>query len=1048
MFAVHDQSSNRPHSMTTTESILSEFSNPSNEFRPWPLFVLNDEYLPGAGEARLTELLENMARVGYGGVFLHPRPGLITEYLSPRWFEIIRHCISECRRLGMIPALYDENSYPSGFAGGHVPALAPQTTARYLLPKFGTLPEKPPANALAVYRVKDGIPVEQLALEALPECSAWCAFVLERMEPMAWHGDFSYTSLLDPVTTEKFLETTYERYRDELGEANWKACAAFFTDEPHLPADSHGPWGRGLHFSRLLQAEFSRRRGYPIEGVLADLYFNSATSSATRFDFYETVHELWLENFARPVAEWCTKNGIPSTGHYLEHDWPCPYATPGHVHLLAQMDWPGTDYLECFGLEGHDYGDPQNFDPAVAGTEPHALYYLKQVQSIANQLEKKRVMNESWGAGGHDSTPLDWLRIGRFLAVHGVNLFVPHYSTTTIRGARKKDHPQFFSEQSPWFDALGLLNTELARLSWLVSRGVTRQRILVIDLLSTAYCAAEKSDCLAGESGLDAISDPMSVLADTQRSLRGLRQAAGALAQALSDAQVDFDIGDEYVLVDSGEVSGDRLRVGIQSYEVVVLPPGLRNLRKATLAMLNDFARAGGRIIGIRPADSLLDGRASDWPAHLMAEWVDSPEELSAATVRQVPPRLQFATPPPTGVAHQRRECEEGIYYLIVNSSPHDWTAQVSVSDAGAMHWLDPQSGKIGVFDGQLHLAAESAGVILVSSQPLSKDPLAAPKILSRPGTPLEFVEAHALEPNILAIDYCELEVRGEKFPRQLVYESNRIFWNKNGMETNGWAAVVQFRDNLMQANARMSSDSGGIARYSFIIEPGVHLADIDLCFECPEHWQMRVNGQAVEASGQSRWLDCHIVRVKVGHLLREGENFIELVARPFDVRQEIDQIYLLGSFAARPHEPGFVLAPVSAPMALGSWKSQGLPFYDRKVTYHFRRPHENGRVLLSRADWYGSVLELTCGERRIQTYGPHLDVVLTAEDSDHLSITITGLPLNLLGPWHMPGFLPKHAWSNFWHDGAVPNAPQAGADYHLLDLGLFAAPVWISGGD
>jgi hypothetical protein len=29
---------------------LSGFANPSNEFRPWPFFVLNDEYLPGSGE--------------------------------------------------------------------------------------------------------------------------------------------------------------------------------------------------------------------------------------------------------------------------------------------------------------------------------------------------------------------------------------------------------------------------------------------------------------------------------------------------------------------------------------------------------------------------------------------------------------------------------------------------------------------------------------------------------------------------------------------------------------------------------------------------------------------------------------------------------------------------------------------------------------------------------------------------------------------------------------------------------------------------------------
>jgi hypothetical protein len=304
------------------------------------------------------------------------------------------------------------------------------------------------------------------------------------------------------------------------------------------------------------------------------------------------------------------------------------------------------------------------------------------------------------------------------------------------------------------------------------------------------------------------------------------------------------------------------------------------------------------------------------------------------------------------------------------------------------------------------------------------------------------------LEPNICVINTCALEVGGEKFPPQLVYESNRIFWEKNGMTSNGWASVVQYRDSMLSANARMPADSGGVARYTVTIKPGVLPTEIDVCFECPDQWQLSVNGQSVEAGGQPSWLDCHIVRVKLGHLLREGENLIELAACPFDVRQEIDQIYLLGTFALTSHQPGFVVGPLAAPLSLGSWKSQGLPFYDRKVAYRFRRPQENGRVILGRADWHGSVLELTCGDRQIQSYGPKLDVAFAADDPDDVTITVTGLPLNLLGPWHKPSFLPKHGWANFWHGGDVPNAPQAGADYHLLDLGLFAAPSWVSGGD
>ena len=1022
---------------------LTEFSNPPNEFRPWPFFVLNDEYLPGSGEARISELLESLARVGYGGVFLHPRPGLITEYLSPRWFEIIRFCIAECRRLGLKPALYDENSYPSGFAGGHVPALAPQTTVRYITPTFGSLPAKPPGDALAVYRVEDGVPVEKLAAEALPEGCAWCAFVIERMHPMAWHGEFPYTSLLDPKTTEVFLQTTYQRYRDELGEEDWKSCAAMFTDEPHLPSDSHGPWGRGQHFSRLVQAEFLRRRGYPIEDVVADLYFDSATSAATRFDFYETLHELWFENFALPMETWCKENGIPFTGHYLEHDWPCPYATPGHVHLLAHMDWPGTDLLECFALEGHDYGDPQNLDAAAPGTEPHALYFLKQVQSVANQFGKKRVMNESWGAGGHDSTPLDWLRIGRFLAVHGVNLFVPHYSPTTIRGARKKDHPQFFSEHSPWFEALGPLNAELGRFSWLVARGTTRQRILVIDPLTTGYCLAQKSDCLAGETAHDAVSNPLAVLADTQRSVRPLRQVAGAFAQALSDAQADFDIGDEYVLAESGAVAGERLTLGIQNYEVLVLPPGLENLRGATLTLLKDFSAGGGKIVGIRPEVPLLDGRPSDWPDQMDATWVSTAEALIESVLREAPPRLRFASPPPAGVAHQRRECGEGTYYLIVNSSPSDWSATVSVAEAGGVQFLDPQTGDAAGFDGTLRLAAGTAGVLLVQPRLESLPTVHVVERPSSPGTPLELLDVRALEPNILVLDTCALDLRGKTFPPQLVYESNRIFWEKNGMETNGWTSTVQYRDSVLSANARMQPDSGGTARYRLVIDPGTDTASTDLCFECPDVWQLRVNGCIVETADCSTWLDCHIARVPVGHLLHEGENQVELLARPFDVRQEIDQIYVLGNFAVRPASQGFVLSGATAPLGLGSWKSQGLPFYDRKVAYRFRRPPGAGRIVLAKEAWHGSVIEISCGERHLQTFGPGVSVAFSEADADEIVLTITGLPINLLGPWHKPNLLPKHGWANFWHGGDIPNAPQPGSSYYHLDFGLFQSPTW-----
>jgi hypothetical protein len=71
------------------------------------------------------------------------------------------------------------------------------------------------------------------------------------------------------------------------------------------------------------------------------------------------------------------------------------------------------------------------------------------------------------------------------------------------------------------------------------------------------------------------------------------------------------------------------------------------------------------------------------------------------------------------------------------------------------------------------------------------------------------------------------------------------------------------------------------------------------------------------------------------------------------------------------------------------------------------------------------------------------VDWALDSADADTISLAITGLPINLLGPWHKPGLVPKHGWANFWHGGDISNQPRPGSAHHQLFLGLFPAPVW-----
>jgi len=46
---------------------------------------------------------------------VHPRPGLLTEYLSDEWFHLFDYTVQKGKELGMKVWIYDENSYPSGF---------------------------------------------------------------------------------------------------------------------------------------------------------------------------------------------------------------------------------------------------------------------------------------------------------------------------------------------------------------------------------------------------------------------------------------------------------------------------------------------------------------------------------------------------------------------------------------------------------------------------------------------------------------------------------------------------------------------------------------------------------------------------------------------------------------------------------------------------------------------------------------------------------------------------------------------------------------------
>jgi hypothetical protein len=134
------------------------FADPPAEYRSAPLWVWNNRVTKTQIETQLADFRAH----GIGGVFIHPRPGLITPYLSEEWFELCRHAVETGKSLGMKVWIYDENSYPSGFAGGHVPAQMPDSVGLGLrLTRATAIPTAFPEKPLAVMR-KSGSDIEDI----------------------------------------------------------------------------------------------------------------------------------------------------------------------------------------------------------------------------------------------------------------------------------------------------------------------------------------------------------------------------------------------------------------------------------------------------------------------------------------------------------------------------------------------------------------------------------------------------------------------------------------------------------------------------------------------------------------------------------------------------------------------------------------------------------------------------------------------------------------------------------------------------------------------
>ena len=110
---------------TLTESV---FKNPPIEYRAAPFWSWNCRVTKELIEKQLLYLKE----MGFSGGQMHSRTGMDVPYLSDEFMELVRYCVDESKKDGLLAWIYDEDRFPSGAAGGIV-TKTPRFRQRTLL---------------------------------------------------------------------------------------------------------------------------------------------------------------------------------------------------------------------------------------------------------------------------------------------------------------------------------------------------------------------------------------------------------------------------------------------------------------------------------------------------------------------------------------------------------------------------------------------------------------------------------------------------------------------------------------------------------------------------------------------------------------------------------------------------------------------------------------------------------------------------------------------------------------------------------------------------
>lgn len=922
------------------------FDSPPRTDRGGPLWVWNDTMETEHLETQIGE----MAAEGWGAFFIHPRVGLEVDYLSEEWMEKVHHSVETALEAGIDPWLYDEDRWPSGYASGHVPSRGPEYTVRSM--------------AVLTNPAPDDVVVD--AVERNGEMRYFCVRIGddETYATAQINGE-GYADLLNPDAVTEFLESTYEAYDDAVGEYFGDGVPGIFTDEPHVYFEPFGmpeemvgyvPWTVGL------PTIFANEYDYDLLDHLPCLFYdenaNGRDYRSVRYDFWRLINRRYVETYTKRLYEWCEDRDLQLTGHFMHEDSigrqiSATGAVMPHYEFQHQ---PGVD---CLGRTHEGYGNDLT---------------LKQCASVARQFDRI-AMSELYGCSGQQFSFETRKWLADWHLAHDVTFLNPHLSLYSMRGERKRDFPPNIFYQQPWWEYNDRMTEYLARITHALRLGTPASDTLVLHPVRTGwleYSAVEP--------------EPVETLDDRFTNL----------LDDLLRAHVPFDLGDERILSRHGEVpdSADdpSIRVAEASYDTVVVPY-CETLETDTVALLEEFVAAGGKVLQVGdPPDRLEGRRAPEEFTELVAEInAVARDDLVDRLPRPIRLRGDAGAETAPSVRVHARRLEDGLVVFLANTD----------RDAAVEFTLElPGQGRLtrwNAVDGTSEpIAAESengqtcgdvtlpeTGSMLVTLDE-SQVPADTGGSLGRhpTGTSRSLPSTWSLErdePNQLVLDECDLVLDGEEL---------------------GWTNVAKHWPDETSIDDP-ETHVPFAATYRFDVAADVAAGTFEVVIESADEQRVTFNGTDLDET-EDRWRDVHWHRLDVTDLVTPGTNELVLEGTR-SATVGVEPIYVLGEFAVN-DEHRLVDEPEAVDPA--DVTDQGYPFYTGELAFETTLSlDESIEGVLSFGDVHATLLSVRVdGADPYECYWPPWEVPISLDAGDHaIEVRLVTSLRNLTGPHHSP---------------------------------------------